>query len=172
MKINKINLSEKSLYFGEVKMPKGFEIERPTITSDIFLSNFYEDYKPPHNLSLERIITYVSDFIRLENDLDLIPHSKKGMFFEKNENSDYLLEVDPTNLKQSPDFVMLYGVEIDKKTCQITFEYDDNRRVNKIWKINLENNKFIMFPSIQKFKIKNVNNSHLNFVQLINFDYI
>jgi len=67
---------------------------------------------------------------------------------------------------------MLYGVEIDKKTCEITIQYDDNRRVNKNCNINLENNKFIIFPSVQKFKIKNVNNSHLNFVQLVNFEYL
>jgi hypothetical protein len=170
--IEKIKLSEKKLYCSNIDMPKGFEIERPTITSDIFLCNFYKDYKPPHNHALQKIITYVCDFMRLENKLDLIPHSKRGMFFEKNENSDYLLEVDPTDLKNSPDFVMLYGVEIDKKTCEITIQYDDNRRVNKNWNINLENNKFIIFPSVQKFKIKNVNNSHLNFVQLVNFEYL
>jgi|TARA_R110000803_G_C11987305_1_gene321506 hypothetical protein len=172
MRIKKKLLSEKALYFAQAKMPKGFEINRPSIVSDIFLSNFYEDYKPPFNKALHSLIIYVSDFMRLENKLDLIPHNKKGMFFEKNENSNLMLEIDPTDLKNSPDFVMLYAAEVEDKTCEVVIEYDDNRRAGKDWTILMENNRFIIFPSTQKFYIKNKNNSHLNFIQLVNFEYI
>ena len=163
MRIKKIKLSEKVLYYSTVKMPEGFEIFRPKIVSDIFLTNFFEDHKLPFCRSLQTLITYISDYARVENKLNLVEHSKRGMFFQTNENSEPMLEINPINLQNSPDFV---------NTCEVVIEYDDNRRTGRTWTIPMENNRFIMFPSTQKFYIKNKNNSRLNFIQLINFEYI
>ena len=88
MRIKKIKLSEKVLYYSTVKMPEGFEIFRPKIVSDIFLTNFFEDHKLPFCRSLQTLITYISDYARVENKLNLVEHSKRGMFFQTNENSE------------------------------------------------------------------------------------
>ena len=172
MRIKKIKLSEKILYYSTVKMPKGFEIYRPKIASDIFLKNFFKDYNPPFCKTLQTLVTYISDYMRVENKLNLVEHNKRGMFFQTNENSEPMLEINPMDLKNSPDFVMLYAAEIEDNTCEIVIEYDDNRRTGKKWTIPMENNRFIIFPSTQKFYIKNKNNSRLNFIQLVNFEYI
>ena len=50
------------------------------------------------------------------------------------------------NLDKSPDFVLLYGVNIDPKTCKIVIDYNDNVRKGLKWEVDLENNKFVMFP--------------------------
>ena len=79
MRIKKKILSEKILYYAQVKMPKGFEIIRSDIVRDILLTNFYEDHKVLFNKSLQAVVTYVSDFMRLENRKDLVPHSRRGL---------------------------------------------------------------------------------------------
>jgi hypothetical protein len=38
--INKKTLSETALYYGEVKMPEGFEIEKDELVKNIFLSKY------------------------------------------------------------------------------------------------------------------------------------
>ena len=53
MRIKKKILSEKILYYAQVKMPKGFEIIRSDIVRDILLTNFYEDHKVLFNKSLQ-----------------------------------------------------------------------------------------------------------------------
>jgi hypothetical protein len=110
--------------------------------------------------------------MRVEYNINLVSMESHGTFYEKNEISKPKLEVDLINLRNSPDFVFLYGVEIDPKTCQIELFYDDNRRKGKSSVIFLENNKFIMFPATQLYYIKNIKNSYLNYIQTITFEYI
>jgi hypothetical protein len=76
------------------------------------------------------------------------------------------------NLLNSPDFVLLYGVEIDPGTCKIIISYDDNRIKGKFFEFNLENDDFIIFPSSLTYYIKNNKNSYLNFIQTILFDLV
>jgi len=170
--INKKILSEISLYYGVVKMPKGFEIEKDELIKNIFLSKYYENIDYPFSTSFDKLKTYICDFMKVEHNLNLVPKKIYGNFYEKNEISEPKLEIDPVDLKNSPDFVLLYGVEIDNKTCEIVINYDDNRRKRRSWNINLENDKFIMFPASQLYYIKNVKNSYLNFIQTITFEYI
>ena len=170
--IKKKILSEIALYFGSVKMPKEFEIERENLVKDIMLSSYYENLDFPYSNTFEKLKTFIADFMRVEHKLDLITRKSYGNFYEKNETSRPILEINPMDLRNSPDFVLLYGVEIEPKTCEIIISYDDNRRKGKNWRINLENNKFVMFPASQSFYIKNNKNSYLNFIQTITFEYL
>ena len=76
------------------------------------------------------------------------------------------------NLDKSPDFVLLYGVNIDPKTCKIVIDYNDNVRKGLKWEVDLENNKFVMFPASLKYFIKNKNNFSSNFLLTITFKKI
>jgi hypothetical protein len=67
------------------------------------------------------------------------------------------------DLKNSPDFVMLYGVKIEKDSCSICIEYDDNRLKNKHKIIKLNTNKFILFPSNLVYYINNAS-SETNYI--------
>ena len=136
--IQKNILSETSIYFGKVKMPKGFEIEEDELVKNIILSSYYENVEYPFSRTWDKLKTYVLDFLRIEHNLNLINKKTFGNFYEKNEISQPKLEIDPIDLKNSPDFVFLYGVEIDPKTCEIIIHYDNNRRKGKTWKIFLE----------------------------------
>ena len=80
------------------------------------------------------------------------------------------LNVDPVDLRNSPDFTMLYGVKVDK--CWVRIYFDDNRRKGRSWDIELKNNMFIMFPSTNTYIISNDQKESLNFIQTITYEYI
>jgi hypothetical protein len=172
MKIKKNLLSEISIYHGKVDMPEGFEIEKDELVKNIFLSQYYEDIEYPFSKNWDKLKTYICDFIKVEHNLNFVPIKTYGSFFEKNEISKPRLEIDLMNLKNSVDFVFLYGVEIDNNTCEICVYYDDNKNKgkNKIFKLN--NNSFIIFPSSLIYTIQNKNNTFLNFIQTINFKIV
>jgi hypothetical protein len=170
--IEKKILSETTLYHGEIKMPEGFEIEREELSKNIFYSKYYENVDYPFSRTFDKLKTFITDFIRIEHKYNLVPKKIYGDYFEKNENSKLKSELNLLDLKNSADFVLLYGVEIDPNTCTIEIHYDNNRRKGNTWSISLENNKFVMFPTSQSYYIKNIKNSYLNFIQIITFEYI
>ena len=73
------------------------------------------------------------------------------------------------DLQHAPDFVLLYGVQV--KDCLIKIFYDNNRRKGNCWDIELKNNMFIMFPSINTYTIHNKKNDDLNIIQTITYEY-
>ena len=81
-----------------------------------------------------------------------------------------MINIDPINLKNSPDFTLLYGVNV--VDCSVKIFYDDNRRKGRSWKTPLENNKFVMFPSTNAYTIINNQKNSLNFIQTITYEYI
>jgi hypothetical protein len=170
--IEKKLLSEIAFYYGKVEMPENFEIDKGELVKDITLSNLYEDVSFPFSKNFDKLKTYITDFMYLKYKLNLIYKKTYGKYYETNEISPPKLEVDPVDLRNSSDFILLYGVEIDPKTCEVVIYYDDNRRKGRSWTKPLENNKFILFPTSQLYYINNKKNSHLNFIQTILFDYI
>ena len=81
-----------------------------------------------------------------------------------------LLNADPVDLKNSPDYTLLYGVKVNN--CSVKIHYDDNRRRGRSWDIDLTDNKFIMFPSINMYHITNNQKDSLNFIQTITYEFI
>jgi len=165
--INKKVLSETALYFGNLKMPKGYEIETDLLVKNITLSHYYEDVEYSFSKTWDKINTFITDFMRVEYKTDLQSKNYYGSFYERNQISEPQFHLDFSSLKDAPDFVCLYGVEIDSDSCNIIINYDDNRRKNLRHEIKLKTNEFIIFPSSMSYYIKNKNNSYLNFIQSI-----
>ena len=163
--INKITLSETALYFGKIKMPKGYEIEKDELVKNITLSQYYEDVKYPFLRTWDKVNTFICDFMRVEYKINLENKDFFGNFYERNETSKPKLHLDFTSLKDSSDLVCLYGVEIDSDSCNLFINYDDNRKKNLQYEIKLKTNEFVMFPSSQSYYINNKNNSYLNYIQ-------
>ena len=170
--INKKTLSEQALYFGEVKMPKGFEIERDQLVKEILTSDYYQNVNYHISKPWDKLVTYVREFLTYDQKFSIIDIGSYGSFFERNENSNMRLETDPMDLMHAPDFVLLYGVEIDPNTCSVDIHYDNNRVKGLVETVRLENNWFIMFPAHLKYTIFNEGNSYLNFIQTIKFDLV
>ena len=132
--IQKNKLSEIAIYYGDVSMPKGFEIDRNKLQEDI------------------------------------LTHQIQDCPFPFSREWDKLLNIDPVDLRNSPDYTMLYGVNV--KECSVRIHYDDNRRKGRSWDIPLKNNQFIIFPSTNMYYITNNQKDSLNFILTSTYEYI
>ena len=162
-------LTEQSLFYGDINMPKGFEIDQEKLTNDILQSTF-NSKEFPFSRTWDMLNTYMRDFIGLDYGINLVNKSTWGNIYKPNETTIPLLNIDPVDLRNSPDFTMLYGVKV--KDCFVRIHYEDNRRKGRSWDIELKNNMFIMFPSTNMYYITNNQKDSLNFVQTITYEYI
>ena len=162
-------LTEQSLFYGDIDMPKGFEIDQEKLTNDILQSTF-NSKEFPFSRTWDMLNTYMRDHIGLEHGINLVNKSTWGNIYKPNETTIPLLNIDPVDLRNSPDFTMLYGVKV--KDCFVRIHYEDNRRKGRSWDIELKNNMFIMFPSTNMYYITNNQKDSLNFVQTITYEYI
>ena len=162
-------LTEQSLFYGDIDMPKGFEIDQEKLTNDILQSTF-NTKEFPFSRTWDMLNTYMRDFIGLDYGINLINKSTWGNIYKPNETTIPLLNIDPVDLRNSPDFTMLYGVKV--KDCFVRIHFEDNRRKGRSWDIELKNNMFIMFPSTNMYYLTNNQKDSLNFVQTITYEYI
>ena len=162
-------LSEIALYYGDVAMPKGFEIDRDKLQSDILKSQINnKDF--PYSREWDKLNTYLREHINVEYEFSLINKKTWGDVYKPEEISIPLLNIDPVDLRNSPDYVVLYGVNV--KDCSVRIHYDDNRRAGRSWDIPLKNNQFIMFPSTNMYYITNNQKDSLNFILTITNEVI
>jgi hypothetical protein len=149
-------------------MPKGFEINNDKLKFDILQTNI-EKKQFNYSNNWEKLNTFIREHIFLKYKIDLINKSSWGKCYKQFTTTEPLLQVDDVDLRNSPDFVLLYGVDV--KNCFIKIFYDDNRRKGRSWDMELKNNMFIMFPSTNMFIIRNKKNEDLNFIQTITYEY-
>ena len=164
-------LSQIDLHFGQVEMPKGFEINRESLGADILSSTIY-NREFPFSRSWDMLQTYLREHINLEYGFTLVHKKTIGNIYKPRQHSHSYLQVDPVYLRNSPDYVMLYGVNVGKDSCGVFIEYDDNRRKGRSWEIPLNNNDFIMFPSTQRYHITANSSEQLNFILTTTYEFI
>ena len=162
-------LTEQALYFGDVKMPKHWEIDSNDLAHHILHSSLTNE-EFLFSKTWNKLNTYMRDFIGLDYGINLVNKSTWGNIYKPSDITIPLLNIDPVDLRNSPDFTMLYGVKV--KDCFVRIHYEDNRRKGRSWDIELKNNMFIMFPSTNMYYITNNQKDGLNFVQTITYEYI
>ena len=162
-------LSEIALYYGNVEMPKDWDIDRDKLQKDI-LKSTVTNSSFPFSRTWDMLNTYIREHINVEYSLSLVNKETWGNIYKPSETTIPLLNIDPVDLRNSPDYTLLYGVKV--KNCMVRIYYEDNRRKGKSWDIPLENNKFIMFPSNCMYYLTNNQKDSLNFVQTMTYEYI
>ena len=167
--INKKILSEIALIYGDVSMPKGFEIDRENLSKQILEANI-KDHTFPFSRNWDMLNTYMRDHVNVEHGINLINKETWGNSYKPNEVSIPLLNIDPVDLRNSPDYTCLYGVKVDN--CSVRIHYEDNRRKGRSWDMPLTNNQFIIFPSTCMYYLTNKQKDSLNFVQTITYEFI
>jgi hypothetical protein len=150
--MKKIILSKIDLYYGKVEMPIGFEIDQKKLSVDI-LSSITYNQEFPFSRTYDMLQTYLREHIFLEFNIKLQTKQSFGQIFKSSEHSNFLSQIDIMDLKNSPNYVMLYGVNITKNSCKVILEYDDNRKKNNNYEIVLNNNDFLLFSSSLKYNI-------------------
>ena len=106
--MQKVVLSEISLIYGEIKTPKGFEIDRVKIKNDIVSSYIkedrisqnnkdysYQDYRVPFSQPLQWLKDYLRDHANLEHRITLVPKIDFGLVLNPKEKSFSRNQVDP-----------------------------------------------------------------------------
>ena len=162
-------LSEQALYYGDVAMPKGFEIDRDKLQSDTLKSQINnKDF--PYSREWDKLNTYVREHINVKYGFQLVNKATWGNVYKPKEISIPLLNIDPVDLRNSPDYTLLYGVNV--KDCSVRIHYDDNRRAGRSWDIPLKNNQFLMFPSTNMYYLTNNQKDSLNFILTITNEFI
>ena len=162
-------LTEQALYYGDVEMPEDWDIDRDKLAEDTLKSQL-NNKEFPYSRTWDMLNTYIREHINVKYNLNLVNKETWGNVYTPNEITIPLLNIDPVDLRNSPDFTLLYGVKI--KDCMVRIHYEDNRRKGKSWDIELKNNKFIMFPSTNMYYLTNNQKDSLNFVQTITYEYI
>ena len=162
-------LSEIGLYYGDVAMPKYWEIDQNELAHHILHSNLTNE-EFSFSKTFDKLNTYIREHINLKYSFNLINKKIWGDIYKPQEISIPLLNIDPVDLRNSPDYTLLYGVKV--KDCSVRIHYDDNRRKGRSWDIPLENNRFIMFPSMQMYYITNTQKDSLNFIHTITYESI
>jgi len=166
--MNKEILSETAVYSGEIKLPEGVEINSETLRADV-LSYTSEPNNFPFSRSVDILNTYIRDFFMLKHRRFLIKKDTVGSIYKPNEQSLPVIEVDPMDLRNSVDYVLLYGVKVDKNSCNVVIEYDDNKFKNKFFETGLNTNHFVMFPAHLVYRITPNLSSQQNY--LLTFTY-
>ena len=162
-------LSEIALYYGDVAMPKDWDIDRDKLQKDI-LQSVIQNKDFPFSRTFDMLSTYMTDHINLNYGFTLVNKETWGNMYKPQETTIPLLNIDPVDLRNSPDYTFLYGVNV--KNCMVRIHYEDNRRKGRSWDIPLTNNKFIMFPSTCMYYLTNNLKDSLKFVQTITYEYI
>ena len=96
-------LSEQSLFYGDINMPKYWDIDRNKLTKDILQSTFKPN-KFPFSKTWDMLNTYMIDFIGLDYDIEL----KNNMFIMFPSTNMYYLT---NNQKDSLNFVQTITYE-------------------------------------------------------------
>tara|TARA_R100001591_G_scaffold1064_2_gene2628 strand:+ start:303 stop:854 length:552 start_codon:yes stop_codon:yes gene_type:complete len=183
--MQKVVLSEVDLYTGEVAMPKGFDINRNKIRNDIIESYVnqkrinnnpkayaFDDYVVNFSQPLQWLQDYIRDHWGAEYDATLVTKTVHGNIMHPEEKSWTRNQVDPVNLLHSPDYTLVYGVDVKKGSSECIIEYDDNRRKNRTWHLPMKSNHFIMFPSTNKYSFSPNKSKNLNTILTITYEYI
>ena len=162
-------LTEQALYYGNVVMPKDWDIDRDKLSGDI-LQSVIQKKKFPFSRTWDMLTTYIRDHVKLNYGFNLVSKETRGNIYKPGETTIPLLNIDPVDLRNSPDYTLLYGVKV--KDCSVRIHYDQNRRAGRSWDIKLENNKFIMFPSTQMYYLTNNQQDSLNFILTTTYEFI
>ena len=183
--MKKVVLSEVDLYHGEVDMPEGFDIDRDQIRNDIIESYVkqnrinnnpqayaFDDYVVPFSQPLQWTQDYIRDHWTAEYGYALIFKNMHGNVMHPKEKSWVRHQVEPVDLRNSPDYTLIYGVDVKENSSECIIEYDDNRRKNRTWHIPMKNNHFIMFPATNKYSFSTNKSENLNTILTITYEYI
>ena len=183
--MDKVVLSEISLVHGEVKTPKGFEIDRKEIKNSIISSYLkkdrasnnkkdfsYDDYKIDFFQKIQWLLDYIRDHFNEKYKRSLVSKIIFGNVYSPSEVSLCRNNVDPVDLRHSADYTLIYIVDCGEKSSELVIEYDNNRRKGRTWHVPIKNNHFYLFPSTQKYFFTANKSKQLNVILTVTYEYI
>ena len=104
-------LSEIALYYGDVAMPKDWDIDRDKLQQDI-LNSEITDSQFPFSRTWDMLNTYMRDHINLDYGFTLVNKETWGNIYKPQETTIPLLNIDPVDLRNTAYYTLLYGVKL------------------------------------------------------------
>ena len=164
-------LTEQAIYYGNVNMPKHWQIDSIDLSHHILHSSL-TNKKFIFSKTWDKLNSYITEYVNLNYNIQLINKESWGNIYIPSEKTEPILNVDPIDLKNSPDYTLIYSIDVEKDSSEVVIEYDDNRRAGRTWHIPLENNHFVMFPASQKYMISPNTSNKTNIILTITYEYI
>lgn len=177
--------SETIYFTGEVGPKNLFEIDRKEILYNIAESYYENKYVEDtdyleivNSKAINQLVHWWKDahfFYRSTESkmfYKIINHKNYGYHILPNEGTLKKNHIDPFDLHHSPDYVFLYCVDVQKDSSQLVIEFDDHRRKNRWWKVNLENNYFYFFPSSLNYYITKNKSNRINTLLIQTYEEI
>ena len=156
-------LSQLDFYHGDVKMPKGFEIDRVSLAIDIFKSEICQmnfNFSRP----LDMLNKYITEYFELNFKNKIFNTSHFGKIYYPNQSSFPILK------SSDCSYVMLYCIKIEPESSFLRMFYDDKQNKDNWWDIPLEDNKFIMIPSFLNYFISPNKSDDMNIILTIKYE--
>jgi|TARA_R110002012_G_scaffold307107_2_gene512421 hypothetical protein len=170
--MEKVILNEEILYYGYVKCPKGYEIDRESIKYQMMYSYLNNKDKQrftfDHTIHLDYLGAYIRDFHyqKVNYEYTLVNKEISAVILKQGESTKRKNEIDPFDIKNSPTYVLVYGVELEDNSSNVIVHYNRLKMPKCTWTIPIQNNKFIIFPAHLDYEIT-ANTSKLNGYYLI-----
>lgn len=176
--MKEIVLEKKNIIYGFVDTPKGYEVDLNTLKGSALYYFFIEKKRisdDPTNVNYNDFyIDYLNEtdyFLNLIRERFYI-HYKKTLILSKRwtnilypgDSAILRNNLNIGNLEKSPDYTMVYGLDIQKNSCDLIIEWETNRKYNLNWTIPMENNKFIIFPSGLNYRFNKNISQNLNII--------
>ncbi len=127
-------------------------LEYKTDKIDLTKLNRHKDVKIPTMQDITWLMDYIEGQYLLKEKITLWPKEISVIVHDKGEGSIKRHHLDYSDLKGSPDLVMLYFLETDKNNLIV--EYDEGRKKGCYWSLPVENNKYVLFNSHLEYYLK------------------
>jgi hypothetical protein len=157
-------LAETAVYSGGLKLPEGIEIDFETLRADILVHANDPSQQFRHSRSLDIISTYIRDFYRQKAKEPIRQKDAIGYIQNGYEGTDLIRQADLMDLKNAPDYTFLFGVNVNKDSCTVVIEFDNNRHKDERVTVPLYTNAFVMFPSCLRYQFKPNTSSQPNYI--------
>ena len=174
--MHKVILNEESIFFDFVNSPKNFEINRDEIKHGImygYINNKnLNQYPVDHCLPLDYFEEYIQHFFtqKINYEFNIVLRNKYGFLLKQDESVSLKNDINILDLKHSPDYTLIYGVELEDMSSNLIVHHNNKKIPNCTWTIPMQNNKFIIFPSHLNYEITK-NMSKINGCYLIQTYY-
>lgn len=155
-------LEEKSIYFGKVSMPKGYEIDHESMVVDITGSKVYNVDFPVNKIWIE-LNTYLTERIYLNFKIIITNVKTWGELIYPGKKYDLITT--PKNPKNH--FVLIYGVKIEPRSTFIKICYNNRLEIHEI-----KEGEFIMFSSDFIYTFAENKSDNINYIQTILYERI
>tara|TARA_R100001163_G_C5058082_1_gene194641 strand:- start:1355 stop:1903 length:549 start_codon:yes stop_codon:yes gene_type:complete len=172
--MNKKILSEIALFEGEITLPKNYQVDRYKIKSDILQSKLdnktvssnpyafaFCDYNIETSAPLNLVRSTIAEKLNVYHQIGIEPRLSFGNVFDPKQQSFFRNMIDPVNIKESPDYVMIYGVDVDKN-ASVVIENKDKRGIDQLSVYPIANNHFVIFPAYLRFFMNENDSSQTN----------